>query len=725
MQTSTASRLERRGRLKRLVGAVITAALLVCAGVAVGVSSAPPAQALSGSSFNAGNIISDSTFYDAGAISADQAQAFLNAQEPTCRASNGQPCLKNFSQATPSLAATRYCSAYSGSANESAAQLIVKVGQACNINPQVLLVMLEKEQGLVSSSSPTAYMYNAALGFLCTDSAPCDPAYAGFFNQIYSAARQFQIYTQNSTSWSYQPGRVNNILYNPSVSCGSAPVYIQNQATANLYIYTPYQPNAAALANLYGTGDSCSAYGNRNFWVLFSTWFGDPTGGSLLSPGFENGSSAGWFSSNGDVNRVVYRDPAGAQAGSYYMASNTPVSGRADSQDVQRPVAVGDQVTATVWLKSAFPKPFNGTVALWGLDGATEVASTNFSVGNTWQQITVKLPIRQSPHSTIRLDIYMASTDGTLNIDSAALAFGTAPPLQNMLSYPSFEGGAWGLWQPGNGFVNRAVYQDPSIAESGSSYAAMNTTVADRSLAQQIPVTLKQGDRYSFSMWLRSSDPNQQVTGMLALWGLSPSGSTNSVTPFTVGQAWQKITVTYDASDLSVTQLKPEIYENTVNTTLWLDNGILSKNLTTAGGFENNSSTNWTAGNGSINFAVYSQSQTGIVPKFGSYFAATNTQTANSSLAQSISRTPLVGEDFTAEVWVRSADPTKTFTGILALWGLGGTTENASVPFTVGADWTLVRVDLPITNADHDTLKLEIYEMSTNSTLYVDGAQVY
>jgi hypothetical protein len=51
-------------------------------------------------------------------------------------------------------------------------------------------------------------------------------------------------------------------------------VNIQTQATAGLYNYTPYQPNSAALANLSGTGDSCSAYGNRNFWRYFNDWFG-------------------------------------------------------------------------------------------------------------------------------------------------------------------------------------------------------------------------------------------------------------------------------------------------------------------------------------------------------------------------------------------------------------------------------------------------------------------
>lgn len=67
------------------------------------------------------------------------------------------------------------------------------------------------------------------------------------------------------------------MLYHPdSDRCGGASVTIASAATAALYYYTPYQPNAAALANLYGTGDSCSSYGNRNFWRMYSDWFGDP-----------------------------------------------------------------------------------------------------------------------------------------------------------------------------------------------------------------------------------------------------------------------------------------------------------------------------------------------------------------------------------------------------------------------------------------------------------------
>ena len=47
---------------------------------------------------------------------------------------------------------------------------------------------------------------------------------------------------------------------------GAHPEHARPQS---LYNYTPYQPNAAALAAYPGTGDSCSAYGNRNFFFLF------------------------------------------------------------------------------------------------------------------------------------------------------------------------------------------------------------------------------------------------------------------------------------------------------------------------------------------------------------------------------------------------------------------------------------------------------------------------
>ena len=66
-----------------------------------------------------------------------------------------------------------------------------------------------------------------------------------------------------------------NIQYNPDAACGGSWVYIENQATASLYNYTPYQPNQGALDAGAGTAH-CGAYGNRNFWRFFNEWFGSP-----------------------------------------------------------------------------------------------------------------------------------------------------------------------------------------------------------------------------------------------------------------------------------------------------------------------------------------------------------------------------------------------------------------------------------------------------------------
>ncbi|GAB3311236.1 hypothetical protein EK0264_10705 [Epidermidibacterium keratini] len=246
--------------------------LVTCLSLILSVPS--PASAANAADFRAGMLITDELFFDGNAMSTQSVDAFLDAKGANCVAGT-MPCLKDYSTSTPSrVAESGLCAAVPAMSSATAAQIITVVGQACGISQKVILVMLQKESGLVTYSRPTLRMYQAATGFGCPDTAPCDSQYYGLFNQIYQMARQFKVYAANPGRYGYQAGRTNNILYNPNTACGSAPVYIQNQATANLYIYTPYQPNAAALANLYGTGDSCSAYGNRNFWVYYTDWFG-------------------------------------------------------------------------------------------------------------------------------------------------------------------------------------------------------------------------------------------------------------------------------------------------------------------------------------------------------------------------------------------------------------------------------------------------------------------
>lgn len=265
-----------RGRLAVMWSVIVTCAVLFTA--------APPerSQAAVASGWDPGSIISDRVFYDSGSMSAAQVTAFLRDKGSACVAGE-RPCLKNYTETTRNWAPEPgLCAGYTGRPGESAGDIIARVAASCGISPKVLLTVLQKETSLVTKSRPTAQNYNTAMGFGCPDTAPCNTEYYGFFNQVYRAARQFKVYAANPTRYGYQAGRSNYIQYNPNPACGGSNVTIRNQATASLYIYTPYQPNKAALANLYGTGDSCSAYGNRNFWRTYTDWFGDSRQGGYF-----------------------------------------------------------------------------------------------------------------------------------------------------------------------------------------------------------------------------------------------------------------------------------------------------------------------------------------------------------------------------------------------------------------------------------------------------------
>jgi len=266
---------------KRLTAAMATIGLV--AGCLTIIAPSQSSYAADAANWDPGYIISDAQFYNASSMTVDQIQTFLNTQGKSCVAGTA-PCLKDFKQTTADWAADAYCAGYAGAANESAATILAKVGKACGISPKVLMVTLQKENSLVTRTQPTSGAYQTAMGYGCPDGAACNTAYYGFYNQLYRAARQFKIYAALPGSFSYRAGATNYIQYNPSASCGSSAVYIQNQATASLYNYTPYQPNKAALTNLYGSGDSCSSYGNRNFWAYFTDWFGDPRSTTSTPP---------------------------------------------------------------------------------------------------------------------------------------------------------------------------------------------------------------------------------------------------------------------------------------------------------------------------------------------------------------------------------------------------------------------------------------------------------
>ncbi|HSW77786.1 MAG TPA: hypothetical protein VLG36_03240 [Candidatus Chromulinivoraceae bacterium] len=262
------------------------------------------AHAVSVTGFDPSRIIDDAIFYDPDSMGGpSNIQNFLNSHVPACDTWGTQPsgygnltnaqyaqqikgwpgppyvCLNNYYE-NPTTGETSFekgGGAFSGGV--SAAQIIYDASKAYNINPKVLLVMLRKESlNLFSDSWPMKSQYKYAMGYACPDSGPnysaaCQSDKAGFYKQVMYSAWQLRYYYDHMGTYNYAPGQWNTIQYSPDPSCGTKDVYIQNYATASLYIYTPYTPNDASL-NAYPGTASCGSYGNRNFWFYWQEWFG-------------------------------------------------------------------------------------------------------------------------------------------------------------------------------------------------------------------------------------------------------------------------------------------------------------------------------------------------------------------------------------------------------------------------------------------------------------------
>ncbi|MDT0118034.1 hypothetical protein Q9R20_13680 [Microbacterium sp. PRF11] len=234
-------------------------------------------QAVDLRDFDPGTLISDAEFYDGDAMTAGEIQSFLDDQVGECR---DDSCLARLRTELPArgpivsdATGATVCEGYDGG-ELSAAEIIDRIQRACGISAKVLLVTLQKEQSLVSgrtARAPSPEQLGAAMGARCPDDAPCDPGRSGFALQIAQGATDLKSYS--ASDFMRQPGQ-HYIAYSPDPSCGGSDVTITNEATAALYNYTPYQPNPAAIAARWGTGDACSAYGNRNFALYWALWFG-------------------------------------------------------------------------------------------------------------------------------------------------------------------------------------------------------------------------------------------------------------------------------------------------------------------------------------------------------------------------------------------------------------------------------------------------------------------
>lgn len=178
----------------------------------------------------------------------------------------------------------------------SAAELIWDAAVKTGINPQVIIVTLQKEQSLITGSFQTDAKLQSALdhamGFGCPDSGGCDSLFLGFYAQLFGAydaqgnkyiggpgslMRSFTtpngrgpgVTAQNEAFGTpiIRISKINDTIVFKNTTGGpqnpqpTQTVTILNAATAALYRYTPHVYN-----------------GNYNFWKFFDQWFRYPNG---------------------------------------------------------------------------------------------------------------------------------------------------------------------------------------------------------------------------------------------------------------------------------------------------------------------------------------------------------------------------------------------------------------------------------------------------------------
>ena len=166
------------------------------------------------------------------------------------------------------------------------------------INPKFLIVLLQKEQSLISDDSPTQRQLDWATGYGCPDNQDCNTRWKGFGKQVNSAALQFYDYMVHPQYYTYKAGNTYTLTNTNKDDMVVTPL---NQATAALYNYTPHVYN-----------------GNYNFFKLWHKYFTRkyPNGSLLQAHGDEAVyliqndrkrafMSKGALSSRYDPNRII------------------------------------------------------------------------------------------------------------------------------------------------------------------------------------------------------------------------------------------------------------------------------------------------------------------------------------------------------------------------------------------------------------------------------------
>ena len=257
--------------------------------------------------FNPNILIPDASFNDTKTFGGPEGiQRFLESRSSVLASTSPDFLVKLSEPADPALKQTLNDPEPNLGRLRTAAELIWDASCASGLNPQVTLVTLQKEQGLIGNVATDRLQraLNHAMGFDCPDSSGCGNLFPGFYYQLFgnvdtegnrylgaakSLMRSFTTPGGRGPLLNGQSAKVGdtvtitNTLGDYDGITAAQTVTLGNLATAALYRYTPHVFN-----------------GNYNFWNYFTSWFKYPNG-TLLRSTVDNNT---YIISDGQLRRV-------------------------------------------------------------------------------------------------------------------------------------------------------------------------------------------------------------------------------------------------------------------------------------------------------------------------------------------------------------------------------------------------------------------------------------
>lgn len=243
--------------------------------------------------FDSNDILTDAELFDGNALSRTAIQRFLESK----------------GSALATVTATV------AGVPKLVSEMVYEIGKEYGISQKFLLTKLQQEQGLIERSTATEKQLDWATGYSCFNNR-CNEKYRGIYAQLDAAADTQRIYAQRNY-FSYSVGRETK------TSDGYV-VKPANQATANLYIYTPYH------GSLTGIG------GNFFFSRIWNKYFTErvyPDGALLLD------------SSTGEYWKIEQNKRRKFASQSVYLADYAPENAVSVTPSQLSYYAVSDPIT--------------------------------------------------------------------------------------------------------------------------------------------------------------------------------------------------------------------------------------------------------------------------------------------------------------------------------------------------------------------------------------------